>query len=181
MPYIWLVTGVQYITNAEVAATRMLSKKLSASANIPIPEPVAAAAVILGGQEGVGAGVEYGNTDQAKTSYHHQDERVWAAQFTQLSVRFSMEPLPVNDLPTRVPLYDLVNLKSGGVRSDNRADEPSPNETFAELSVLDEDEISQPHGENLISTMQDVDWEMFDSVLTNNLYDFEGEDVAEAK
>lgn len=165
LPRIWLVTGIQYITNAEVVAIRAQSKKVSASVNIPIPEPVAAAAMILSEQEGVAVGVEDSNTNQTTTSYHHEDERVWAAQFMQLSVQYSLESVAVGDLPTRVPLHDLVDLKSGGIRGEGRPATSSLSEECAEVSVLDEDGIIQPHGEDLINLMQDVDWNLANKLL----------------
>lgn len=165
LPRIWLVTGIQYIANAEVAVTRAQSKKLSASANVPIPEPIAAAAVVLGGQAGIAAGIERSDMDRSTTSYHHKDERVWAAQFTQLSVQFSTKPVSVGDLPTRLRLHDLVDLKSGGTRSREGSDIPSLDEEIADISTLDEDETLQPHGESLIHMMQDVDWLSMDRLL----------------
>jgi hypothetical protein len=58
------------------------SKKISTSINVPIPEPVTAAAMILSGQEGVAAGIEESNTNQTIMSYHHEDE-----EYGQLSSR----------------------------------------------------------------------------------------------
>jgi hypothetical protein len=165
LPHIWLVTGIQYVTSAEVVAIRAQSKKISASANIPIPEPVAAAAMILGGQEGVAVGIENNTTNQTTTSYHHKDERVWAAQFTQLSVKFSPEPVLAGSLPAQVPLHDLVDLKSGGIRNEDRPDAPSLSKESAEISVLEEGDITQPHGEDLIDQMQDVDWTTVNELL----------------
>jgi len=158
LPRIWLVTGIQYITDAEVVVIQTQSKRASTSVNIPIPGPVAAAAMVLTRQEGVAAGIKDSNTNQTTMSYHHEDERVWAAQFTQLSVQFSPEPVSSGDLSTRVPLHDLIDLKSGGVRTEDRPAGPSLYEESAEISVLDEDGITQPHGEDLINLMQDVDW-----------------------
>jgi hypothetical protein len=164
LPRVWLVTGIQYITNAEVVAIRAQSKKLSTSANIPIPEPIAVATTILGGQEGVAVQVEDSNTHQNTASYHHEDERVWAAQFTQLSVQFSAEPVSVGDLPMRVPLHDLVDLKSGGIRNEDRLSERSISEESAEIFVLNEDAVSQ-QGEDIVNLMQDVDWTSVNKLL----------------
>lgn len=165
LPRIWLVTGIQYITNAEIVALRAQSKKISTSVDIPIPEPVAAAAMILGEQQGVSAGIEDSNTNQTTTSYHHEDERVWAAQFTQLSVRYSREPVASADLPQRVPLHDLVDLKSGGMRNEDRPAMHSVSEECAEVSVLDEHDMMQLCGEDLMNLMQDVDWTLLERHL----------------
>ncbi|PQE08860.1 Metacaspase-1 protein [Rutstroemia sp. NJR-2017a BBW] len=163
LPRIWLVTGIQYITNAEVVATRAQSKKISASVNIPIPEPIAAVATILGGQEGIAGGIENSRTNGTTTFYHHADERVWAAQFTQLSVKFSPGPISADELPTRLPLHDLVDIKSGGIRNEDRPVGPSLSEEFAETSVLDDEGcVIQPYGEDLLNLMQDVDWTLVD-------------------
>lgn len=80
-------------------------------------------------------------------------------------MQFSPEPVSVGDLPTRVPLHDLVDLKDGGIRNEGRPAGPLLSEDSAEISLLNEDGITQPHGEDLMDLMQDVDWTLVNKLL----------------
>jgi hypothetical protein len=164
LPHIWVVTGIQYITDAEVVATQAQSRKMSSAASVPVPEPIAAAAVVLGGQGVVGVAAERSNDSQSTTAYRHDEERVWAAQFTRLSVRFSTKPAPAGELQARVRLHDLDDLKSGGIRNGVQRPVPSLNEELAYVSVANES-AEQAHGEDILDMMQDVDWASLDQLI----------------
>jgi len=173
-PRIWMVTGIQYIIDANVVNNRSQHQVVSASANIPVPEPVSAAVAILGGQEGLSGGFVVDSSSRMKMSYHHEDERVWAAQFTQLAVKFTPKPESIDDLPNRIPLRDVVDLKSAGVRAGSQPPDFTLTEEFAEICGLEEDNTPQSSGEDLVKRMQDVDWGMLNKYLAETRHDMPG-------
>lgn len=173
-PHIWMVTGIQYITDAHVVNDRTRAHTASASANIPVPEPISAAAMILIGQEGLSGGLEVNSSSATGMSYHHTDERVWAAQFTQLSVKFTAKPESADDLPNRIPLRDVVDMKKGAVRAGSQVTDFTLSGESAEIYGLEEDDNSQLSGEDLVKRMQDVDWGMLSMCLAEMHHDVAG-------
>jgi len=162
-PHIWMVTGIQYITDAHVVSNRTRHQTASASANIPVPEPISAAVTILGGQEGLSGGFKVDSESGTKMSFSHKDERVWAVQFTQLAVKFT--PNAADDLHNRIPLRDVVDLKSGGVRAESQVTEFTLSGESAEVCGLEEDDNHQSSADSLVKRMQDVDWGMLNICL----------------
>lgn len=164
-PGIWLVTGIQYITDAHVVNKRSQHQVLSVSVKIPVPEPVVAAMTVLSGQEGLSGEFGIEKASKMAMSYHHEDERAWAAQFTQLAVKFSRTPELINDLPNRIPLRDLVDLQSKGIRAGAQTTDFTLSGESAEIYGLGEDDNPQSSGEDLVKRMQDVDWSMLSKYL----------------
>lgn len=163
-PHIWMVTGIQYITDAVVFDKQTRRQTGSASANILIPEPISAAVTVLGGQEGLSGGFEADYASRTRTAYGHKDERVWAAQFTQLAVQFTSALMSSNELPNRIPLRDVVDIKSGAVRAASKIADFTLSGEFAEVCGL-EDDYMELSGEELLKRMQDVDWGMLNLFL----------------
>ncbi|PVH71737.1 hypothetical protein DL98DRAFT_660473 [Cadophora sp. DSE1049] len=159
-PRIWMVTGIQYITDGVVSNEQTRYQTGSASANIHIPEPISAAVTILGGQGGLSSGFETNHTSSTRTAYGHKNERVWAAQFTQLAVQFTSTLISSNELPNRIPLRDIVDIKSGAVRAASQIADFTLSGESAEVCGLEEAHDMELGGEELLKRMQDVDWAM---------------------
>ena len=158
LPHVWMVTGVQYITDAYVTNGRTRHQTASASVNVPMPEPLSAMATVIGVQEGVSGGFEVDNTSGTTMSYHHKDERVWAAQFSQLSLKFTPKPKSADDLPNQIPLLDLIDIKLGAVRAGVPSSDISLSQESAEISGLEDDDSQQSSSDEILKRMQDVDW-----------------------
>ncbi len=144
-PRIWMLTGVQYLTDAEVTSGNKSSSSATVSASVPPPEPLAAAISLLSGQSLLNLGGEVEKSSETGAGYHHSDERIWAAQFTPLDVQFH----PANKadevrLESRVNLGPLPDLKSAGLRYDKQAEiKGKQQEEIAEVKGLDETDRSR--------------------------------------
>jgi hypothetical protein len=134
-PKIWMVTGIQLVCNAEIKSGWNTSFNANIAATLPIPEPVigtAVAALPRGGS--VGIDVKHGQGSEANNEYLHRDERVWAAQFRELKVKYH-GPRDGDDLlvPGVIKLKDLEDIPSG-----TRSGEPFPGD-IAEVEDIAEE------------------------------------------
>jgi len=171
-PRIWMVTGVQYISGAHITDTA--SKALFASIDItlPLPEPVAATAMVLmpGGPNSLEVTASGQRSDYSQMEYCHADERVWAAQFTALDVKYSrsVETTCNSALPGWISLRDLVDLGPAGVRGDDGSNIQEDIEKFAEVRGLEEEGMSQlgKDGTSVLDSMLDVDWDLLNKYLS---------------
>jgi hypothetical protein len=98
--------------------------------------------------------------------YSHEDERIWAAQFTRLNVRFCRgEEYAAGGY---IPLKDLEDLGQAGVRADKVTEEV---EAFAEVDGLAEEEQ-----EAVMYDARKIDWELVDEYLDEYLDDEDEDD-----
>lgn len=169
-----MLTGMQYLTDVEVMSCNQKSSKFSVSAQVPPPEPVAAAVSLLSGQSIFTMKAESNNSSQAGQSFHHTDERTWAAQFTPLNVKYS--PAGEVDevrLPTRILLRDLPDLKNDGVRNGKRVIGEEHQKEMADITGLDEADSKQwdEDPSSMLKAMKDVDW----ATINNYMY-LDGDD-----
>ncbi|KAK6359277.1 hypothetical protein TWF696_000440 [Orbilia brochopaga] len=167
---IWLVTGIQTVANANISVVNRQDKSLSFSATAPAPDPVVAAVTVLTGDGGIASvGVTNTTTKETATSYGHEDARIWAAQFTQLSVKFTSKSSGLQSQvgPSAwIQLRDLPDHQTGGIRASARPNGvPSLNNEVAEILVGGDDGEEQLEGEDLLDLMQDVDWEELDEFI----------------
>jgi len=106
-----MLTGIQYLTDVGVTSGDRNPSKFSVSAKIPPPEPVAAAILVLSGPSIFSMKAESNNNFEAGQSFHDKDERIWAAQFMPLNVKYSLAGEDNEArLLTRVLLHDPPDL-----------------------------------------------------------------------
>jgi hypothetical protein len=125
-PQIWIVTGIQLLSDATVRSEQAASASVGVNLQVPAPEIMSAAAVALGDRGGFGGQVSNKKGGGSIVEYHHVDERVWAAQFRRLRLNFIKEgttdPAPARE----VSLHDLLDLGRMGMRHvDWEVDETS--------------------------------------------------------
>jgi len=168
-PRIWLVTGIQYISNARVTNGWSKSSEVSLGFTVPVPEPVSAAATIATAQGALSAKASLSSSSDASTAYRHHDERVWAAQFTPLKVKFHPQSKEADEtaFPTHIKLHNLEDLTTAGVRFGAQSEQPEPVEGFAEISGLEEqsNEQSQEAENELIEATHEIDWDFYEEYL----------------
>jgi len=168
-PRIWFVTGIQYISNAHVVNGWSKSSEASLGFTVPVPEPVTAAATIATAQGALSAKASLSSHSDAIAAYHHHDERVWAAQFTPLKVKFHHRSQGAVEaaFPTHIKLHDLEDLTTAGVRSGAQSGQPGPVEGSAEISGLEDrsNEQSQEAKNELIEATQEIDWDFYEEYL----------------
>ncbi|KAK6352578.1 hypothetical protein TWF730_009402 [Orbilia blumenaviensis] len=166
---IWLVTGIQTVVDAKISIVDRQDKQLGFSATAPAPDPIIAAVTVLTGQGGmVSVGMTNTISRSTSTMYGHTDSRVWAAQFTELSVKFKPKGsgLCYGDSPgTWIRLHDLPNHKNRGIRAGGRPINISGEIAEIVASGKTNDDDEQLEGEDLLELMQDVDWEELDRYL----------------
>lgn len=164
-PRIWMVTGVQYISGAHITDSASKGFSVSFDLTLPLPEPVAALALGVGsdGPGSLGITTSRQRSGQSQMEYCHTDERVWAAQFAALNVKYywSDERARPRALPDLIRLHDLVDLGPTGIRS---GDGPGDVEQFADILGLEEE--SEEGGTPVLDAMLDVDWGLMDEYLS---------------
>ena len=80
-----MVTGIQYVSNAQVKIGWHKSSSTQGGVTLPIPEPASGTAVATLLQEGTGSvDANRAQEEIADIEYSHEDERVCAAQFREL-------------------------------------------------------------------------------------------------
>lgn len=169
-PRIWLVTGIQYLSNARVVSEWSKSSEASLGFTVPVPEPITAAATVVTGQGALSAKASLSSHADSSVAYHHHDERVWAAQFTPLKVKFHPASQGVDEatFPTHIKLHELEDLVTTGVRAGAQSGHPGPAEGFAEISGLEEQNSNEQPEETesqLINATQGIDWEFYEECL----------------
>ncbi|CZT52392.1 uncharacterized protein RSE6_13725 [Rhynchosporium secalis] len=121
-PEIWMVTGVQLVTDGivHVGSSRSVSGTVGASgdvgASFGAPPGVAA----------IGAEAHHGQSSASNSSYGYGGERVWAAQFMEVKIEYGSEEdktIKSKDngfLPatiTTFQLEDIADLSARGIRA----------------------------------------------------------------
>ncbi|KAE9975499.1 hypothetical protein EG328_003158 [Venturia inaequalis] len=116
-PKIWLCTGVQLATNGDVHTGSARHNRASVGAGVY-------AGAIAGGPPGVlVAQTEGGHARGAEAGSHfgYEGERVWAAQFMEVSFKFSsaLDPEDKDHSKTiaKIQLEDVADLKTRGLRA----------------------------------------------------------------
>ncbi|KAL1879183.1 hypothetical protein Daus18300_001762 [Diaporthe australafricana] len=88
-PQIWMVTGVQMLSNATVYSERTGSAKTGANIQAPTPELASAVLAAAGGDGKLAeAAISSSTGGFTNVEYQHEGERVWAAQFRRLKLDF---------------------------------------------------------------------------------------------
>ena len=179
-PKIWLVTGVQLVTNGDVHTGSSRHTKLGFGAGVDV-------GLLAGGPPGVGAvEVEGGHEHNAQAGNHfgYEGERVWAAQFMEVSFEFSSTPDPTDkDHPKTIAkfqLEDIADLKARGLRAgqdvrlqaEGHSIRPPPplvaRITFAKdrINVAEkESKAIQIDDHPYVTSMKDTDWESYNECL----------------
>jgi hypothetical protein len=155
-PQIWMVTGVQLLSDVTVRSEQTASANVGANFQVPPPEIMSAAAAGLGDGSGVGGQVSNKKGGGSIVEYHHVDERVWAAQFRRLRLDFIKDgttgPAPARE----VSLHDLLDLGRMGMRNAAReVDETSHITGLYEQKARDDAAIAA-----------EEDWEMYEKLTS---------------
>jgi hypothetical protein len=116
-PKIWMVTGVQLVTNGDVHTGSSRRTRVGLGAGVDV-------GLLASGPPGVAAiNIESGHEQNAQAGNHfgYEGERVWAAQFMEVSFEFSTTPDPEDkDHPKTIAkfqLEDIADLKARGLRA----------------------------------------------------------------
>ncbi|OTB07901.1 hypothetical protein M426DRAFT_317408 [Hypoxylon sp. CI-4A] len=163
-PKIWMVTGVQYVTNARVSDTSSKSLTSSLTGSIPIPEPVAATAAI----PTVSIKASYTNKDVSKCGALHPNEKIWAAQFSALDVKYirGMEESANVLLDQLIPIHEPMDQGLNGIRGSMY--QPTNNaEIGSDMSAvvrgLERDRaVEDLSADSMLDEVLDADWDLFD-------------------
>jgi hypothetical protein len=154
----------------EDAVTYTVSSRSSsnaASAMLPVPEPTGIAEML---GVAVGARFTVGRGFQAEATAHIEGRRVWAAQWTPVSVKYlyvTAGGWEVQKLANHLQLLDVEDMES--VRSDAR--------NLAEVSVGDASvSLGSSDVEHGGSGFDDAQWALFEESLDQLLEDL-GEDT----
>jgi hypothetical protein len=168
-PQVWLVTGIQYVTDANIQNGWLSSTTASIGFTVPVPEPTTTAVTVLTGQGALKAKASSSEQSGSSTAYHHDDERVWAAQFTPLKVKFypRSQVGEEESFPKYIELDNLEDLVVAGLRADSLSQIPGNLEECAEVSLLEGDGCDQPDEAQaeLIESLVGVDWDSFEKLL----------------
>lgn len=139
-----MATGIQLFSGAGIKIVASKSSTTALTATVPIPEPVSGTLGALLGQGAVGVEASGSGSSERITQYSHDDERVWAAQFMRLKLRFHKEG-GKDDTPTScIELHNLRDLGLQGMKGAQR----DVDRDFAEIVGLQEDQLTQEEIEN---------------------------------
>jgi hypothetical protein len=109
-PQIWVCTGVQLINRGAVRYGVSSGYSIGGGVNVD------AGLVTMGipsGQSLVNVDVGKASNSQVENSYDYKDERVWAAQWFQLDVKFRQRGPGDEEKPMVVTLKEVEDLKHG--------------------------------------------------------------------
>lgn len=87
-PELWMVTGVQYVTQGQIHFEGSASKQFSGKVGGDIGAATGAAppgVLKIRGEAG------FSGSDGAKNDFGHENERIWAAQFMPVMIKFGRE------------------------------------------------------------------------------------------
>ncbi|KAG5746258.1 hypothetical protein H9Q70_011059 [Fusarium xylarioides] len=121
-PDIWLVTGIQLMSNVTVRSESQSQTNIHAGVEIPPPELTSGITAILASDSGIGVKGEQVHDAESSIEYEHTDERVWAAQFRRLKLKFRMEKQTSPSAIGNVSLRDLLDLGQLGIRKPLKQD-----------------------------------------------------------
>lgn len=173
-PCIWMVTGIQFITNACVSNTVSHSSNTHEGITIPMPDPVAAAVMlpVPTGKDGLDFKIETSNFQGTQSQYQHANERVWAAQFSPLDVKYHKDTDVAEDdivdppLDKWITLREPADLGASGIRQGGVQGKGQSLDKFAEIRGLDDQHVHElEEGDALLDAMLDVDWSLLDDYL----------------
>ncbi|TLD34854.1 hypothetical protein E2P81_ATG05019 [Venturia nashicola] len=177
-PKIWLCTGVQLVTNGDVHTGSSRSTRAAVGGGVD-------AGAIAGGPPGVlVAQAEGGHACGAEAGNHfgYEGERVWAAQFMEVSFEFSSAPDPKDkEHPKTIAnfqLEDIADLKARGLRAgqdvrmqaDGQSMRPPP-PLVARITVAEEKEgVVETWGIKIddhpyVKSMEGTDWASYNECL----------------
>lgn len=167
-PKIWMVTGLQYIENGSV--TSVSSKERSAKLQVAAPVPDPTLITTLARIPAVDATGSAGVHSNMTAAYGYQDERVWAAQFRALDVRFrsKSEKGEAERDKSWIELDDAKSLGRYGIRGDDIGDALEEGDMLGQVSGVhyeDDDIDSLTVEPSLIDGMLDVNWSLLDELL----------------
>jgi hypothetical protein len=163
-PKIWLLTGIYLMEDAVTYTVSARSTSGGASTSIPIPEPTGLAALL-----GVAVGAKFavGRGFEAQAIAQIQGQKVWAAQWTPVSVKYlcvAHSEWSANKLQSQIQLLDAEDM--GNVRSDDV--------NLAEVSLG----TDTPEGDGEVgeSELDEAKWALFEESLDQLLGDLQ-EDI----
>lgn len=136
-PQIWMVTGIQMLSDATVYSDRTGSAKTGANMQIPTPEVASAVIAAAGGDSKLAeAAISSSTGGFTNAEYHHEDERVWAAQFRRLKLDFVDGDAAQSETEEgKVSLDALLHLGLAGMKGGH----PAGDETRHIAGVCDDD------------------------------------------
>ncbi|KAF2749761.1 hypothetical protein M011DRAFT_465427 [Sporormia fimetaria CBS 119925] len=181
-PEIWMVTGVQHVTGGDIHFEGTSESHMSSETNVD----AGAAAGLPPGMAKVGAGMSRDATNGAKTDFAHSEERIWAAQFMQVTIEFGPQtdeelsagtdkPLPRTIRQFR--LEDVPDLKARGIRASQERGQSPPGpipKLIGRVTVSqrqregdDDPEATDPEGIVIddapyVASVQSTDWESYE-------------------
>jgi hypothetical protein len=171
-PKVWMLTGIQYLTDVVVSTSHRKSKNVGVSIEAPLPDPTGIAISLLTGLSTAGMEARIQHQSKTDVAYSHEGERIWAAQFAPLDVRYIKKGVEGEKrLPGRILLKALPDLKHFGVRygspmmeeeDKDESDEENVDikDTVANVTGLDWDKVRKMDEDpSLIQNdMLAVDW-----------------------
>ncbi|RYP18996.1 hypothetical protein DL765_003579 [Monosporascus sp. GIB2] len=157
-PQVWMVTGIQMLSDATVRSGRTGSAKAGVNLQVPTPELALVMAAALGADGGMGsADVSISKEGESNVEYYHQDERVWAAQFRRLKLSFIKDGMAQLGSEKKVSIDALVDLGLRGMKGGFTAIEDMPHIT----GVCDED-VTVEEG----SALEEEEMKLFEKLRT---------------
>ncbi|KAB5550886.1 hypothetical protein GE09DRAFT_153509 [Coniochaeta sp. 2T2.1] len=189
-PKIWMVTGVQLVAGARITDTASKTLVNSLAANVPLPEPVAAA---MGGFTVAGVEGKKNRARGVEVKGLHPEEKVWAAQFAALKIDAKTISKDAEGRAEVLLEEKYVELKEaeifglGGIRLGGDDEETGHGESDDELEVGEVsglvlgNDLSGSPGEDdgpmsLLDEVLDVDWALVHEYLEEEDGDEEEED-----
>lgn len=76
------------MTDVKVSTRHTKSRDVGASAEVPLPDPTGIAMSLLTGLSVAGAEASNQHSFETDVAYCHKGERIWAAQFAPLDVKY---------------------------------------------------------------------------------------------
>lgn len=177
-PEIWMVTGVQLVTGGDVQAGTKASTHGGAGAG-------GDAGLAFGAPPGVAAvsaEASHGHSEEATNGYGYDDERVWAAQFMEVTIEYGDDEdhtLTAQDgklIPktiARFKLEDIADLRARGIRASrdirvqaNGKSTPKPPKPIGRVTVAEtteEDELDDIHVDDMpyIHALAGTEWDIY--------------------
>ncbi|KAF2417677.1 hypothetical protein EJ08DRAFT_684027 [Tothia fuscella] len=177
-PEIWMCTGVQLVTGGDVQTGNSKGSKIGGGAGgDPGPLVGAPPGVLKVGVEG-----SHENSETIGTDFGYDDERVWAAQFMEISIEYGNEEDPAltekekRSLPRTIlnlNLQQIEDLAARGIRSGVKEDQKASTtpclvgRVTVKETLDDDDEGEEACPDLVVSDIpyvmaaHDVHWDMY--------------------
>lgn len=155
-----MVTGLQYLEDATASVGGGTERVTEGSVKIPPPDLAVVAAMADINAIDVKGSVS--RNEESTSTYGHQDERIWAAQFRALDVRYHVDAEGDQSPKTGstwIALHGPENIGGQGIREGDDVESGSV-PVYAEIAGMEED-----CGISVLETMLDVDWALLDELL----------------